>query len=116
MLNNEENSDELPVKLIFHADDRMLLGVHCFGDITPAVVGLGHVLRVDGSVEWFLDAGEPIDFCENFFATKARSSSKCCDADRSALSGYEHTTDKSLDSSRYSLGFPSLLICCTCYS
>ena len=43
------------LKLIFRADDRKLLGVHCFGDIASEVVGLGHVvLHVGGSVEWFL--------------------------------------------------------------
>ena len=43
------------LKLIFRADDRKLLGVHCFGDIASEVVGLGHVvLHVGGSVEVFL--------------------------------------------------------------
>ena len=43
------------LKLIFRADDRKLLGVHCFGDLASEVVGLGHVvLHVGGSVEWFL--------------------------------------------------------------
>jgi NAD(P) transhydrogenase len=43
------------LKLIFRADDRKLLGVHCFGDIASEVVGLGHVvLHVGGSVETFL--------------------------------------------------------------
>jgi NAD(P) transhydrogenase len=43
------------LKLIFRADDRKLLGVHCFGDIASEVVGLGHlVLRASGSVEVFL--------------------------------------------------------------
>ena len=32
------------LKLIFRADDRKLLGVHCFGDIASEVVGLGHVV------------------------------------------------------------------------
>jgi NAD(P) transhydrogenase len=43
------------LKLIFRADDRKVLGVHCFGDIASEVVGLGHVvLHVGGSVEVFL--------------------------------------------------------------
>ena len=43
------------LKLIFRADDRKLLGVHCFGDIASEVVGLGQVvLHVGGSVELFL--------------------------------------------------------------
>ena len=43
------------LKLIFRADDRKLLGVHCCGDIASEVVGLGHiVLHVGGSVELFL--------------------------------------------------------------
>ena len=43
------------LKLIFRADDRKLLGVHCFGDIASEVVGLGHVvLHVGGPVELFL--------------------------------------------------------------
>lgn len=43
------------LKLIFRAEDRKLLGVHCFGDIASEVVGLGHVvLHVGGSVELFL--------------------------------------------------------------
>ena len=43
------------LKLIFRADDRKLLGVHCFGDIASEVVGLGHVvLQLGGSVELFL--------------------------------------------------------------
>ena len=43
------------LKLIFRADDRKLLGVHCLGDIASEVVGLGHVvLHVGGSVESFL--------------------------------------------------------------
>jgi NAD(P) transhydrogenase len=32
------------LKLIIRADDRILLGVHCFGDIASEVVNLGHVL------------------------------------------------------------------------
>jgi NAD(P) transhydrogenase len=43
------------LKLIFRADDRSLLGVHCFGDIAAEVVNVGHVVvRDGGSVESFL--------------------------------------------------------------
>jgi NAD(P) transhydrogenase len=43
------------LKLIFRADTRKLLGVHCFGDIASEVVGLGHVvLQLGGRVELFL--------------------------------------------------------------
>jgi NAD(P) transhydrogenase len=43
------------LKLIFHAESRKLLGVHCFGDIASEVVGLGHVvLQLGGRVELFL--------------------------------------------------------------
>jgi NAD(P) transhydrogenase len=43
------------LKLIIRADDRSLLGVHCFGDIASEVVNLGHVvLQSGGSVESFL--------------------------------------------------------------
>jgi NAD(P) transhydrogenase len=43
------------LKLIFHADNRKLLGVHCFGDIASEVVSLGHaVLQLGGRVELFL--------------------------------------------------------------
>jgi NAD(P) transhydrogenase len=43
------------LKLLFRADDRKLLGVHCLGDIASEVVGLGHVvLHVGGTVEVFL--------------------------------------------------------------
>ena len=43
------------LKLIIRADDRMLLGVHCFGDIASEVVNLGHVVvQSRGSVESFL--------------------------------------------------------------
>jgi NAD(P) transhydrogenase len=46
------------LKLLFRADDRKLLGVHCFGDIASEVVGLGHaVLHVGGTVEVFLTLG-----------------------------------------------------------
>jgi NAD(P) transhydrogenase len=43
------------LKLIIRADDRTLLGVHCFGDIAAEVVNLGHVVvQSRGSVESFL--------------------------------------------------------------
>jgi NAD(P) transhydrogenase len=43
------------LKLIIRADDRTLLGVHCFGDIAAEVVNLGHVVvQGGGSVESFL--------------------------------------------------------------
>jgi NAD(P) transhydrogenase len=43
------------LKLIIRADDRTLLGVHCFGDIASEVVNLGHVVVQSGaSVESFL--------------------------------------------------------------
>jgi NAD(P) transhydrogenase len=43
------------LKLIFRADDRKVLGVHCLGDIASEVVGLGHVvLHVGATVEVFL--------------------------------------------------------------
>jgi NAD(P) transhydrogenase len=43
------------LKLIFRADDRKLLGVHCFGDIASEVVNLGHVmLHANTGVEAFL--------------------------------------------------------------
>jgi NAD(P) transhydrogenase len=43
------------LKLVFRADNRKLLGVHCFGDIASEVVGLGHVvLQLGGRVELFL--------------------------------------------------------------
>jgi NAD(P) transhydrogenase len=43
------------LKLIFRADDRKLLGVHCIGDIASEVVGLGHAaLHVGAPVELFL--------------------------------------------------------------
>jgi NAD(P) transhydrogenase len=43
------------LKLIFRADDRTLLGVHCIGDIASEMVGLGHVvLHVGGPIELFL--------------------------------------------------------------
>ena len=43
------------LKLIFRADDRTLLGVHCIGDIASEIVGLGHVvMHAGGAVELFL--------------------------------------------------------------
>jgi NAD(P) transhydrogenase len=46
------------LKLIFRADNRKLLGVHCIGDSASEVVGLGHVaLHVGGTVELFLSLG-----------------------------------------------------------
>ena len=43
------------VKLIIRADDRSLLGVHCFGDIASEVVNLGRVVvQGGGRVESFL--------------------------------------------------------------
>ena len=43
------------LKLVVKADDRSVLGVHCFGDIAAEVVNLGHVvLHGRGSVESFL--------------------------------------------------------------
>ena len=43
------------LKLIFRADDRKLLGVHCFGDIASEIVGLGHLLlHGGGTLEVFL--------------------------------------------------------------
>jgi NAD(P) transhydrogenase len=43
------------LKLIIRADDRVLIGVHCFGDIASEVVNLGHVVvQGGGSVESFL--------------------------------------------------------------
>jgi NAD(P) transhydrogenase len=43
------------LKLIFRADNRKLLGVHCIGDIASEVVGLGHLaLHVGSTVEIFL--------------------------------------------------------------
>jgi NAD(P) transhydrogenase len=43
------------LKLIFRADDRKVLGVHCIGDIASELVGLGHVvLHTSGTVEVFL--------------------------------------------------------------
>ena len=43
------------LKLVIRADDRTLLGVHCFGDAAAEVVNLGHVVvQGGGSVESFL--------------------------------------------------------------
>jgi NAD(P) transhydrogenase len=46
------------LKLVFRADDRVLLGVHCLGDLASEVVGLGHVaLRAGWPVEQLLALG-----------------------------------------------------------
>jgi NAD(P) transhydrogenase len=46
------------LKLVFRADDRNLVGVHCIGDIASEVVGLGHLaLHVGSPVELFLALG-----------------------------------------------------------
>jgi NAD(P) transhydrogenase len=43
------------LKLIFRADDRTLLGVHCIGEVASEIIGLGHVvLHTGGAVELFL--------------------------------------------------------------
>ncbi len=43
------------LKLIFRADNRKLLGVHCIGDIASELVALGHMaLHVGSTVELFL--------------------------------------------------------------
>jgi NAD(P) transhydrogenase len=43
------------LKLIFSADDRKLLGVHCLGDIASETVGLGHaVIAMGGTIEVLL--------------------------------------------------------------
>jgi NAD(P) transhydrogenase len=43
------------LKLIIRAEDRTLLGVHCFGEVASEVVNLGHVVvQSGGSVESFL--------------------------------------------------------------
>jgi NAD(P) transhydrogenase len=43
------------LKLIVRADNRKLLGVHCFGDLASEVVALGHMaLHAGGTVELFL--------------------------------------------------------------
>lgn len=48
------------LKLIFRADNRKLLGIHCFGDIASEVVGLGHVvLQPGGRVEPFFTPATP---------------------------------------------------------
>ena len=46
------------LKLIFRADNRKLLGVHCLGDIAAEVIGLGHAALHSGwSVERLLALG-----------------------------------------------------------
>jgi NAD(P) transhydrogenase len=46
------------LKVIFRADDRRLLGVHCVGDIAAEVVALGHLaLHLDTSAERLLALG-----------------------------------------------------------
>jgi NAD(P) transhydrogenase len=46
------------LKLIFRADDRKVLGVHCIGDIASEMVGLGHLaVHVGSPVELFLALG-----------------------------------------------------------
>jgi NAD(P) transhydrogenase len=43
------------LKLVVHADDRKLLGVHCVGDIASELVGMGHaVLHMAGTIDVFL--------------------------------------------------------------
>jgi NAD(P) transhydrogenase len=46
------------LKLVFRADDRRLLGVHCMGEVAAEVIGLGHVALHSGwSVERLLALG-----------------------------------------------------------
>jgi NAD(P) transhydrogenase len=46
------------LKLVFRADDRTLLGVHCIGDLAAEMLGMGHVALHSGwSVERFLALG-----------------------------------------------------------
>ncbi|MGQ0575595.1 MAG: FAD-dependent oxidoreductase [Pseudonocardia sp.] len=46
------------LKLVLRADDRVLLGVHCLGDLAAEVVGVGHVaLRAGWPVEQLLALG-----------------------------------------------------------
>jgi NAD(P) transhydrogenase len=46
------------LKLIFRADDRKLLGVHCIGDIASEMIGLGHaVIAMGGTIELLLTLG-----------------------------------------------------------
>src|SRR5690348_13526434 len=46
------------LKLVFRADDRRLLGVHCIGYLAAEVLGTGHVALHGGwSVERFLALG-----------------------------------------------------------
>ena len=46
------------LKLIFRADDRKLLGVHCIGDVASETIGLGHaVIAMGGTIELLLTLG-----------------------------------------------------------
>jgi len=46
------------LKVIFRAEDRRLLGVHCLGDVAAEVVGLGHLaLHLGTSAERLLALG-----------------------------------------------------------
>ena len=46
------------LKLIFRADDRKLLGVHCIGDVASETIGLGHaVIAMGGKIELLLTLG-----------------------------------------------------------
>lgn len=46
------------LKLIFRADGRRLLGVHCIGDIASEMIGLGHaVIAMGGTIELLLTLG-----------------------------------------------------------
>jgi NAD(P) transhydrogenase len=46
------------LKLVFRADDRRVLGVHCLGEAASEVVGLGHLaLHLDAPVERLLALG-----------------------------------------------------------
>jgi hypothetical protein len=48
----------LGLKLIFRADDRKLLGVHCIGDVASETIGLGHaVIAMGGTIELLLTLG-----------------------------------------------------------
>jgi NAD(P) transhydrogenase len=43
------------LKLIFSKKDRLLLGVHCFGDIASELVGIGQmVIHFNGTIDTFL--------------------------------------------------------------
>ena len=46
------------LKLIFRADDRKLLGVHCIGDIASETISLGHaIIAMGGTIELLLTLG-----------------------------------------------------------